>query len=337
MANSTGVKAGNGTLVSGTPFASPFTQGNAIQTFENVTFNYSQCYSGSPTIRVVVQPQTFPLQTGKVNSIHAWSEVPFRNSGDVCCAFKDVNDIFLNLETGDVATTSPMFVATNPNLTSGGPLRNYDTTPASIASPLVYIPDYLMSTPFGTGRQFAFPAANSSAYVSALEELYYSVSQAALGFQGCNPGFPQLASAVDLVAQLLKQYSTDGVQSPGGVPVNTTLLTASSNPDGSFNGSCLVERGASYEGTTLVSKGNATMESCCADCWSYAEGRSGVQCDVWVLDPASGACALKSSTLAAQSQIVPATRNGTAAAYISGRRTAVQPRNSTQLFKVRDA
>jgi len=45
--------------------------------------------------------------------------VPFSNSGDVCCAFKDVNDIFLNLETGDLALSAPMFVATNPNLTSG--------------------------------------------------------------------------------------------------------------------------------------------------------------------------------------------------------------------------
>jgi hypothetical protein len=103
--------------------------------------------------------------------------------------------------------------------------------------------------------------------------------------------------------------------------------------DGSFNGSCLVEQGANYEGTTLVAKADATVGSCCEDCWSYAYGQGGgaTQCDVWVFDPRSGACALKASDLAAHSQIVAAARNSTTA-YISGRRTAIQPQNSTQLF-----
>lgn len=335
MANSAEVETGNGVLVGGTPFASAFTEGNAIQTFENVTFNYTQCYSGTPTIRVVLQPQTFPLETENSTGIHSWTEVPFRNSGDVCCAFKDVNDIFLDLETGDLALSTPMFVATNPNLTSEGPLRNYDTTPASIAKPLVYIPDYLMSTPAGAGRSFTFPPTNSSAYISALEELYYSVCQAALGYQFCNPGYPQLASTVDFLGQVLEQYANDSGLTPGGVPANLSLQTSSSNPDGSFNGSCLVEWGANYEGVTLRTKANSTVESCCADCWSYAQaGTAGSpeQCDVWVFDTTSGACAFKSSDLAAQSQIVPAGRTAATGAYISGRRTAVQPQNSTQLF-----
>ena len=54
-----------------------------------------------------------------MNSIHTWTEVPFRNSGDYCCAFRDTNDFFLNLETGVLAVSLPMFVATNINLTNG--------------------------------------------------------------------------------------------------------------------------------------------------------------------------------------------------------------------------
>jgi len=57
-ADSTGVKLADGVSVSGTPFTSGFTGSDVIQSFSNVTFNYSQCYSGTPTIRVVVQPQT---------------------------------------------------------------------------------------------------------------------------------------------------------------------------------------------------------------------------------------------------------------------------------------
>lgn len=331
-ANSTAVKTANGVLINGTPVSTPFTEGSTIQAFGNVTFNYSQCYSETPIIHVVVQPQAFPLQSTTANGIHTWTEAPFRNSGDFCCAFKDVNDIFLNLETGDLAVSTPMFVATNPNLTNAGPLRNYDTTPASIASPLVYIPSTLMSTPFGSGRSFIFPATNSTAYISALEQLYYSVCQAALGYQFCNTGYPQLASTADFLGRLLGDHSADGGLSPGGVPIDMTLLTSSSNPDGSFNGSCLVEQGAVYEGVTLQTKVNATMESCCSDCWSYAEMGSTVQCDVWVLDGSTDSCVLKSSALAARSQIVPAGRNSTTTAFMSGRRTAVQPRNSTQLF-----
>lgn len=62
----------------------------------------------------------FPLQgPNLVNSIHTWTEVPFRNSGDFCCAFQDTNDFFLDLETGVIAVSLPMFVATNVNLTTG--------------------------------------------------------------------------------------------------------------------------------------------------------------------------------------------------------------------------
>ena len=73
------------------------------------------------------------------------------------------------------------------------------------------------------------------------------------------------------------------------------------------------------QGTTLVSKGNATVGSCCQDCWSFGEGggSGSQQCDVWVFDPRSGGCALKSSTPAARSQIVAAGRNSTSA-FISG-------------------
>lgn len=68
-----------------------------------------------------------------------------------------------------------------------------------------------------------------------------------------------------------------------------------------------------------MAKADATVGSCCEDCWSYAYGQGGgaTQCDVWVFDPRSGACALKASDLAAHSQIVAAARNSTTA-YISG-------------------
>jgi len=59
--------------------------------------------------------------------------------------------------------------------------------------------------------------------------------------------FPQLASTVDFLGSLLGRFSDESGLSPGGVPTDMTLLTADSNPDGSFNGSCLVEQGANYE------------------------------------------------------------------------------------------
>lgn len=69
------------------------------------------------TCKILLQ---FPLQgSNLVNSIHTWTEVPFRNSGDYCCAFQDENDYFLNLETGVLAVNLPMYVATNINLTNG--------------------------------------------------------------------------------------------------------------------------------------------------------------------------------------------------------------------------
>ena len=59
----------------------------------------------------------YPLQ-GPVNhySIHTWIEAPFQSSGDECCAFDDVDDIFLNLDTGGVAVGLPTYVGTNPIL-----------------------------------------------------------------------------------------------------------------------------------------------------------------------------------------------------------------------------
>lgn len=62
----------------------------------------------------------FPLQgPSLVNSIHTWTEVPFHNNGDYCCAFQDIDDFFLNLDTGVIATSKPIYVATNVNLTNG--------------------------------------------------------------------------------------------------------------------------------------------------------------------------------------------------------------------------
>ena len=63
---------------------------------------------------------------------------------------------------------------------------------------------------------------------------------------GCR--YPQLASAVDFLGSLLSNHSDDGVTSPGGVPVDMELLTASkTNPDGSYNNSCLIEQDAIYQ------------------------------------------------------------------------------------------
>lgn len=62
----------------------------------------------------------FPLRgPTTAYSIHTWTEVPFRNSGDVCCAFQDVNDFFLDLETGVLAQSLPTYVATDQSLTTG--------------------------------------------------------------------------------------------------------------------------------------------------------------------------------------------------------------------------
>lgn len=68
------------------------------------------------------------------------------------------------------------------------PLKNYDTVPASIVQPLVYLPTYQLSTAQGQGRQFTFPQINSTAYVDGLEKLYFSVAQTALGNLFCTPG-----------------------------------------------------------------------------------------------------------------------------------------------------
>ena len=60
--------------------------------------------------------------------------------------------------------------------------------------------------------------------------------------------YPQLASTVNFLSSLLGDLSENGETSPGGIPVDMQLQIASeSNPDGSFNNSCLVEADAEYE------------------------------------------------------------------------------------------
>ena len=57
---------------------------------------------------------------------------------------------------------------------------------------------------------------------------------------------------VDFLGQLLGDFSDDGETSPGGIPVDMELLTASgTNPDGSYNNSCLVEADADYQACLL--------------------------------------------------------------------------------------
>jgi len=130
-----------------------------------------------------------------------------------------------------------------------GPLRNYDTKPASIATPLVYIPDYLMNTPAGLGRTFTFPSANSTAYVAALEELYYSVSQAALGYQFCDSGYP-LPPLNGFRWQCLGFFKGRG---PGRDfmgdwrPSDEQSLARTNN----FNGVCPLDAGKSFKRTLL--------------------------------------------------------------------------------------
>lgn len=68
------------------------------------------------------------------------------------------------------------------------PLKNYDTVPATVVQPLVYLPANQLSTGQGQGRQFTFPQINSTAYVDALEKMYFSVAQVALGNLFCTPG-----------------------------------------------------------------------------------------------------------------------------------------------------
>ena len=70
------------------------------------------------------------------------------------------------------------------------PLKNYDTVPASTVQPLVYLPTYQLSSAQGHGRQYTFPQINSTAYIDALEELYFSVAQTALGNLFCTLGYP---------------------------------------------------------------------------------------------------------------------------------------------------
>ena len=72
-----------------------------------------------------------------MNSIHSWTEVPFRNSGEVCCAFRDDNDYFLNLDTGSLAVSLPLYVATNVNLTNGVSFTY--SPPHSLLSLLTYL------------------------------------------------------------------------------------------------------------------------------------------------------------------------------------------------------
>lgn len=69
------------------------------------------------------------------------------------------------------------------------PLRNYETRPVSIASPVIYIPPGQMNNPGGYGRQYAFPRVNSTGYVEALEKLYFALSQVLLGDQICSLGY----------------------------------------------------------------------------------------------------------------------------------------------------
>ena len=47
--------------VSASPISSPFIAGDALQSYKNVTFNYTQCYSNAPSIRVVIQSQTVSI------------------------------------------------------------------------------------------------------------------------------------------------------------------------------------------------------------------------------------------------------------------------------------
>ena len=71
----------------------------------------------------------FPLQgPTAVRSIHTWTEVPFDNNGLVCCAFRDIHDVFLDLETGMLAESLPMFVATDPSLVTGVSCRAFAWT-----------------------------------------------------------------------------------------------------------------------------------------------------------------------------------------------------------------
>lgn len=64
---------------------------------------------------------------------------------------------------------------------------------------------------------------------------------------------PQLASAVNFLTDLLADVSEDGITSPGGIPVDMQLQTPSeSNPDGSYNNSCLVESDTIYQVRTTA-------------------------------------------------------------------------------------
>ena len=66
------------------------------------------------------------------------------------------------------------------------PLKNYDTTPVSIVQPLVYVPKGQLNSPLG--RPFTFPMVNGSAYLEAVQSVYFAVSQIALGNLFCTPG-----------------------------------------------------------------------------------------------------------------------------------------------------
>lgn len=56
-ANATSVQT-PGRSVKGTMVTTPFTGHSSVEEYSNVTFNYTQCYSNAPTIRVVIQSQT---------------------------------------------------------------------------------------------------------------------------------------------------------------------------------------------------------------------------------------------------------------------------------------
>lgn len=81
---------------------------------------YSSCSRDSRHVINYFTFLQFPLLGPQpLYSIHTWTEKPFRSSATTCCAFQAVNDIYLNLETGVIATSPSTYVATNVNLTNG--------------------------------------------------------------------------------------------------------------------------------------------------------------------------------------------------------------------------
>ncbi|CAL5218474.1 g159 [Coccomyxa viridis] len=276
-----------------TPTASvlmPLDYGYPMQIFPGATFRFGLCQKVTPSVYLRVDLMSVPSlrkDNASAYAIHVWGQVPVPTnatcSSNKTCVFELVEDAFFNLEDSVITRARHTFVTTQADLLKV-PVGYQDSNKSStLVAPMVHIPyNEVSNTTTEHGLRFHILKENTTAYINELTQLYYYVSQVALGNKHCSPGFPGLNIVMDYLQSVLQVQVTEATgQNFGtfatinGVPLAFNLVTAANLAAGARRGfaqSCLTESNTVYQGQVLVAGASnlqATAEDCCQACWMY--------------------------------------------------------------------